>query len=73
MVKKGYLISHLCLDFNDSFNMPAIFDTLHDELVGPSDQNVMMANSGYSVEYPSRMPMSPMANTDVVSSFYKWR
>eukprot|EP00105_Crassostrea_gigas_P041786 XP_019925934.1 PREDICTED: CREB-binding protein isoform X3 [Crassostrea gigas] len=52
-------------DFNDSFNMPAIFDTLHDELVGPSDQNVMMANSGYSVEYPSRMPMSPMANTDV--------
>lgn len=52
-------------DFNDSFNMPAIFDTLHDELVGPSDQNLMMANSGYNVEYPSRMPMSPMANRDV--------
>uniref|UniRef100_A0A8W8LBW5 histone acetyltransferase n=1 Tax=Magallana gigas TaxID=29159 RepID=A0A8W8LBW5_MAGGI len=52
-------------DFNDSFNMHAILDTLHDELVGPSDQNLMMANSGYNVEYPSRMPMSPMANIDV--------
>uniref|UniRef100_A0A8W8LCC1 Uncharacterized protein n=1 Tax=Magallana gigas TaxID=29159 RepID=A0A8W8LCC1_MAGGI len=52
-------------DFNHSFNMHAIFDTLHDELVGPSDQNLMMSNSGYSVEYPSRMLRSPMANTDV--------
>uniref|UniRef100_A0A8W8LCD8 histone acetyltransferase n=1 Tax=Magallana gigas TaxID=29159 RepID=A0A8W8LCD8_MAGGI len=52
-------------DLNDSFNMHAILDTLHDELVGPSDQTVMMANSGYSVECPSRMPMPPMANTDI--------
>ncbi|XP_052721562.1 histone acetyltransferase p300-like isoform X2 [Crassostrea angulata] len=52
-------------DFNDSFNMHAILDTLHDELVGPSGQNLVMANSGYSVEYPSRMPRSPMPNTDV--------
>lgn len=60
-----------CSDFNDSFNMHDNVNTLDDELVGSSDQNGRMANSGYSIEYPSRMPMFPITNKAVVSIFYK--
>ncbi|XP_052721558.1 histone acetyltransferase p300-like [Crassostrea angulata] len=49
-------------DFNDSFNMHDNVNTLDDELVGSSDQNGRMTNSGYSIEYPSRMPMFPITN-----------
>lgn len=46
-------------------------NTLDDELMGSSDQNGMMTNSDHSIEYPSRMPMSPMTNTDEVRTFYE--
>lgn len=43
-------------------------NTLDEELMGSSG---MMTNSDHSIEYPSRMPMSPMTNTDEVRTFYE--
>lgn len=66
---KFYFIPFL-VDFNNSFNMHNNVNTQDDELVGSSDQNGMTANSDHSIKYPSRIPVSPMTNTVIVSTFY---